>query len=578
MDIEDAPVSAGYSLDPAAPPSAGLAVPRRVRNSAKRTDAATDITNSTAGSDSSPAAPAPRKVFVHTFGCGHNVSDGEYMAGQLAHSGYIVSEQFDGADCFVINSCTVKNPSEDHFVTLLNRARDTGKPVVVAGCVPQGDPNNKQWSDVSVVGVRQIDRIGYVVDEAIQGNVVRLFSTEGGTQKRGDRAAATDSIPSLALPKVRRNKLIEIVPINVGCLNFCTYCKTKHARGDLKSWPVADIVARVKQVVREGVVEIRMTSEDTGAYGIDLGTNIVELLRAAVKELEGTQVMLRLGMSNPPYLLKHLEGMCEVLKHPNVFEYLHLPVQSGSNAILGRMNREYTVEEFNRCVDTFTRAVPHMAVATDIICAFPGEGDSEWQETMALCRRWQFPYLNISRFYARRDTPAAAMKQVPTAVSKTRSVEITQLYNSYGSFNEPFVGRTCSFWVTEVAHDKHHLVGHLKEGFVQVLVDPATASLGDHVTVRITGSNKYSLSCTVMSINGRAGVLRSQGHGHATVPEVSSRSAAAAAGVAPPSSVHRTAAMKAWLSANIVTAAMVTTSVVIASVIVARWRPTGAAG
>ena len=239
------------------------------------------------------AIPGDATVFLHTFGCGHNVSDGEYMAGLLAENGYRVSDDMKNADCHIINSCTVKNPSEEHFVTMLKRAKATGKPVVVAGCVPQGDQNNKEWADVSVIGVRHVDRVAEVVETALAGNTVRMLSQETG-----------DALPGLAHPKIRRNKYVEIVPINVGCLNFCTYCKTKHARGNLQSWPIAEIVARVRAVVAEGVIEIRLTSEDTGAYGIDIGTNVVDVMLAAVAVLEGSRAMLRVGVSNPPFLVR----------------------------------------------------------------------------------------------------------------------------------------------------------------------------------------------------------------------------------------------------------------------------------
>ena len=426
-----------------------------------------------------------RLIFTHTFGCGHNVSDGEYMAGLLTNAGYQVTDTFEGADCYVINSCTVKNPSEDHFVTMLRKAKSTGKPVVVAGCVPQGDSSNKEWADVSILGVRHIDKTVDVVEQALKGTKVRMLSNE-----------TREAIPALALPKLRRNKFVEIIPINVGCLNHCTYCKTKAARGNLKSWPVDEIVDRVRRVLREGIVEIRLTSEDTGAYGIDIETNIVVLLEAIIRVLEGTKVMLRVGMSNPPYLLKHLQGVANVLNHPNVYAFIHIPVQSGSNAILDVMKREYSREEFDRCVNTFRERVPGISIATDIICAFPGEGQAEWQETVDLCEKIKFPVLNISRFYARRGTPAATMKQIPTDVSKKRSVELTALFNSYSTYDS-LVGTTHSFWIVEVAHDKHNLVGHTK-AFVQVLVDPSQAALGDYVTVRITSATKYSVTGVVV--------------------------------------------------------------------------------
>jgi threonylcarbamoyladenosine tRNA methylthiotransferase CDKAL1 len=485
QDIEDCPVDESHGRTPGESASARGSINPRTRSAADR--AGTDV-------------PGDATVFIHTFGCGHNVSDGEYMAGQLAEHGYRITDNFQVADCYVINSCTVKNPSEEHFVTMLRKAKQTGKPVVVAGCVPQGDQSNLEWSDVSVVGVRQIDRVTEVVTEALRGNTVRLFSDD--TAKEPRRSQSLDHLPSLSIPKIRRNRFIEIIPINVGCLNNCTYCKTKHARGDLKSWSVADIVTRVRQVCAEGLVkEIRLTSEDVGAYGIDIGTNIVELLRAILLVVEGTHIMLRIGMSNPPYLLRHVDEVAQLLLHPNCYEFVHIPVQSGDNAILDVMKREYTVEEFLVCVNRIMAAVPGVSIGTDIICAFPGEGDAEWANTLSLVRRVKFPILNISRFYPRRGTPAAAMKQIPSDVAKRRTAEITALYNSYQTYDH-LVGTVHTVCLLEVAHDKHHLVGHTKS-YVQVLVDPASASLGEQVTVRIVGASKYSVTGVITAMKDR---------------------------------------------------------------------------
>merc|ERR1719336_2822958 len=160
-------------------------------------------------------------------------------------------------------------------MTMVRRAKTKSKYIVAAGCVPQGDKKINELDGVSVVGVQQIDKIVYVVEETLKGNKVQLFSQKrikDGKRKRKDGGA------SLHLPKIRRNPLIEIIAINTGCLNQCTYCKTKHARGDLGSYPVEDIVGRVRAVMAEGVKEIWLTSEDVGAYGLDINTNIAELL------------------------------------------------------------------------------------------------------------------------------------------------------------------------------------------------------------------------------------------------------------------------------------------------------------
>lgn len=197
--------------------------------------------------------PGTQTIYIKTWGCTHNTSDSEYMAGQLASYGYKLTDDRQLADLWLLNSCTVKNPAEDHFRNEIRAAKENGKRVVVAGCVPQAAPKAAFIEGLSVIGVQQIDRVVEVVEETLKGNSVRLF----GKKKKTGGA-------SLALPKVRRNPLVEIVAVNTGCLNQCTYCKTKHARGDLGSYPPEEIVERVEQAFAEGVVEIWLTSEDTG--------------------------------------------------------------------------------------------------------------------------------------------------------------------------------------------------------------------------------------------------------------------------------------------------------------------------
>jgi threonylcarbamoyladenosine tRNA methylthiotransferase CDKAL1 len=243
--------------------------------------------------------------------------------------------------------------------TLITRGRSGKKPLVIAGCVPQGSRDLKELEGVSVVGVQQIDRVVEIVEETLKGHEVRLLTRK--------------TLPALDLPKVRRNNFIEILPINVGCLGACTYCKTKHARGHLGSYTVDSLVERVRTVISEGVKEIWLSSEDTGAYGRDIGVNLPILLNAIVKELPSDQsTMLRIGMTNPPFILEHLKEIAAVLRHPCVYTFLHVPVQSGSDSVLTAMNREYTASEFRTVVDTLTELVPGMQIATDIICGFPG--------------------------------------------------------------------------------------------------------------------------------------------------------------------------------------------------------------
>lgn len=189
----------------------------------------------------------------------------------------------------------------------IRAAREKGKYVVLAGCVPQAAPKLPDLQGLSIIGVQQIDKVVEVVEETLRGHTVKAMGMKKQQKVKLGGAA-------LDLPKIRKNPLVEIIPINTGCLNQCTYCKTKHARGQLGSYTVEEIVARARHVVEnEGVKEIWITSEDTGAYGRDIGTSLPELMWALLEVLPDP-VMVRLGMTNPPYIVEHLE--VRFLHHP----------------------------------------------------------------------------------------------------------------------------------------------------------------------------------------------------------------------------------------------------------------------
>lgn len=429
--------------------------------------------------------PGTQMIYIKTFGCSHNQSDSEYMAGQLSAYGYTLTDIPEEADLWLINTCTVKSPSQSAMDTIISKGKSAKKPLVVAGCVPQGSRNVKELDGVSIVGVQQIDRVVEVVEETLKGHEVRLLNRK--------------TLPALDLPKVRKNKFVEILPINVGCLGACTYCKTKHARGHLGSYTVDSLVRRVKTVISEGVKEIWLSSEDTGAYGRDIGVNLPILLNSITAELPSTRnTMLRVGMTNPPYILEHLEEIAEVLRHPCVYSFLHVPVQSGSDAVLTAMNREYTIKEFRTVVDTLTKLVPGMQIATDIICGFPGETDDDFAQTVELIKEYNLAQVHISQFYPRPGTPAARMKKVPSAVVKKRSRELTAVFESFTPYNG-MEGQIERIWITDVASDGTHLVGHTK-GYIQVLVDAPESLLGASAMVRITSIGRWSVFGEVIEV------------------------------------------------------------------------------
>uniref|UniRef100_H2YA80 tRNA-t(6)A37 methylthiotransferase n=1 Tax=Ciona savignyi TaxID=51511 RepID=H2YA80_CIOSA len=434
--------------------------------------------------------PGTQTIYVKTWGCTHNSSDSEYMAGQLASYGYnVVTENGEHADLWLLNSCTVKNPAEDHFRNMISKAQSLKKHIVLAGCVAQGAPKQTYMQGLSIIGVQQIDRVVEVVEETLKGNSVRLLKQRKENGKKIGGA-------SLDLPKIRRNPYIEIISINTGCLNSCTYCKTKHARGNLGSYPIAEIVLRAKQSFEEGVVEIWLTSEDTGAYGRDIGTSLPELLWALV-EVIPYGCMLRVGMTNPPYILDHLEEMGKILNHPRVYAFLHVPVQSGSNQTLHEMRREYSRADFEQVVDTLRKNVPGISIATDIICGFPTESDEarnilgDFDDTMTLCEKYKFPSLFINQFFPRPGTPAARLPQIHRQEIKKRTKRLSELFRSYEPYGHQ-LGKIQTVLVTEIAHDQVHYVGHNKY-YEQVLIAMDENLMGKMFEVEIVETGKHFL-------------------------------------------------------------------------------------
>lgn len=350
------------------------------------------------------------KVYIETQGCSLNHADTETMAGYLKQEGLFLVDSEEDADVVVYNTCTVKNPTQDSF---LARLKQQEKPVVVAGCIPQADKQGL-LDGYTRIGTQQLHTITQAVTTAASGGtLVRIGS---GDEKR------------LGGPKIRLNPHVEIVPICAGCLSNCTYCKTKQARGNLVSYRPSDIEAQVRAAVDQGVKEVWLTSQDNGAYGMDIKTNPGELLER-VARIEG-DFRIRFGMTNPDWTKKWLSELIKAYDNKRVYTFLHLPIQSGSDAVLKHMRRRCTADDIREIVYAFRKYFPDITIATDIICGYPAETEEDFQETLALVKELKFPIIHISKFYPRPDTPAAGMDKLLTGVVKERSKALTELFES----------------------------------------------------------------------------------------------------------------------------------------------------
>lgn len=385
------------------------------------------------------------------------------------------------ADLVIYNTCTVKDPSEDKFFSQLKR---TSVPVVVAGCIPQSEQDAKWLDDYSAIGVEQLNKIVPLVKKTLQGEVIHELSKS--------RTAFSRKF----VPMLRKNSLIAIVPILQGCLGSCTYCKTKFARGSLKSYPLKDIIEQIRIAKHEGIKEIWLVSEDNGTYGLDIGTTFIELLNEIIKLGQGPKI--RIGMFNPEYAYKYRNELAEIYQHPLFYKFAHIPVQAGNNKVLQDMKRPYTVGEFEESIKIIKEKNPSMSFAIDIICGFPTESKKQFEETMELVKRHEFAMINISKFYPRSGTVASKMKILPTKEVKERSKDLSDWFSKQ-NYNKKYEGTTVNALVSEVGKN-NSMIARL-ENYRQVIIINCNDEnlIGKEVKIKIKETTRDDLRGIVVN-------------------------------------------------------------------------------
>lgn len=416
-------------------------------------------------------------ISVHfiTQGCSANISDTEIMSGILKENGFKITDDLVMSDIVIFNTCTVKGPTESYFKKKLKELKSLNKKVIITGCLPQSQPDLKEFENCSLLGVYQIDNISEVVEETLNGNIVRLLAPENK--------------PKLNLSKIRNNEYIEIVQISDGCLGACTFCKTKFARGNLYSYDPKEIVRHISSAIKEGIQEIWLTSQDLGAYGLDIDYNLPKLLKDIIS-IPG-DYRLRVGMANPDYIIDFLDELIWIMKDPKIYSFIHIPVQSGSNKVLKKMARKYQVEDFKYIVRRFREEIPEITIATDIICGFPEESENDFKETIELVKEFKPEVINISKFWARPGTYAAKMKQLDGKIIKKRSQELTKIFHKISTeSNTKWINKKCKVYITEKINNNY--IGK-NESYKQVIINSNDFLLGEFVEVEIYDSGLFDL-------------------------------------------------------------------------------------
>ncbi len=422
-------------------------------------------------------------VFVKNYGCSANLADGEVLAGCLSKAGYAIVESASKADVLVYNTCAVKGPTENRIVDALKRA-PKDKKVIVAGCLPLINFNRLQ---------REV-RFDGVVGPAAGNEIVAVVNHVMAGEKTVALEGALKAKPALTLPQLRANPVISVVPVSYGCLGSCAYCCVTSARGQLRSYAIEDIIARVQRDLATGAKEIWVTSQDTACYGRDIGTSLAELLKA-ITDVKG-DFKIRVGMMTPNFAKDSLNTLVEAFRSNKVFKFVHLPVQSGDDAVLEGMNRLYTIQGFKKVVEAFRAAFPEITLATDVICGFPGETRPAFEKTLKLIRDVKPDVVNVSKFFARPGTVAAEMRDgvVEPVEIKLRSRKAAKIVKQVAlEQNKHWVS-----WTGEVLVDERGKVFGSWIGrnfaYKPVLLENSTNLLGERLQVKIVKTFSTHLS------------------------------------------------------------------------------------
>jgi MiaB-like tRNA modifying enzyme len=434
--------------------------------------------------------PKP-KVWIEAYGCSASMADSEMIGGILKEAGYEIAAKRSESAVNLIVTCSVKDTTEHKMMSRIRTMVRSGKPLVVAGCLPKADKAKIESasSSASLIGPNSINKAPDAVRSALSGD--RLV------------ALKDSQLDKINIPRVRLNSVISIVEIANGCMSECTFCQTKIAKGWLRSYRIGDIVRQIRSDIKSGCKEVWLSSTDNGCYGRDIDSNLVDLLQACCT-IEG-DFKIRVGMMNPMYVPAILDRMVRLFyENDKLFKFLHIPVQSGSDRVLRKMKRGHTSKTFIDIVQAFRDKIPEMTISTDIIVGFPSETEDDFKQTINLLEKSEPDIVNISRYAARPKTEASGWKEmkVSSEVSKERSEYLHNLTRRIAKKRNS----AWREWQGEIVIDE---IGKVKQGrnyaYKPVVITPSTADsadrqtlLGDVVSVKIFDFSNFSLKANVI--------------------------------------------------------------------------------
>ncbi len=377
-----------------------------------------------------------KSFYIETYGCTSNKADSMIITTILKNSKYIQTE-IEEAEFIIINTCAVKEQTENKIKNRLRELfelceEDSGRYLIIAGCLPHIAPKYiKVIKDIiptfsAIIGLNFIHKIPEIFNKIKEGGKNLIFKS---TEKIDKSEFLIQHAPG---------KITGFIPISEGCLGMCSYCCVKNARGKLNCYNPESIIKNVKFQLSQGIKQIYLTSQDCSIYQYD-EINLCHLIQEITKL--DYHFYLRIGMINPSFLINNLDQLINIFKLKKVYQFLHIPIQSGSNKILEKMQRPYLISDIIEPIEFLRSEFPLLSISTDIICGFPGETEYDFYRTINLIKWLKPEILNISKFTGRPGTKAKKMKQLDSRLIKERSIRLSRVFrNTLLTLNKKWIG------------------------------------------------------------------------------------------------------------------------------------------
>ncbi|MFB5606069.1 MAG: tRNA (N(6)-L-threonylcarbamoyladenosine(37)-C(2))-methylthiotransferase, partial [Nitrosarchaeum sp.] len=398
----------------------------------------------------------------------------------ILNGGHTLAKNSSESDLNIVVTCSVKDSTANKMMYRIKSLKS--KPLVVAGCLPKAEKDTveKITKKASLLGPNSLGKTLQVIDSTLRG--MRQVSLDDS------------DLSKVGLPKVRLNSVVGIVEIASGCMSECTFCQTKLAKGDLKSYRIGDIVRQIETEISEGCKEIWLTSTDNGCYGFDINTDLPTLVKT-VSEIP-QDFMIRVGMMNPMYMPRIKEDLIKSFDSDKVYKFLHIPVQSGSDKVLHDMKRGHTVKTVREVIKKAKERFTDFTISTDIIVGFPSETKEDFQKTFELINEIRPDIVNLSKYSARPGTEAAEWIQIEASEVKRRSKIIFELINKISlENNQKWIG-----WKGKVLFDEETNEGIKGRNFAYKSVFvKEKIKIGQTCVVEITDATTHSILGKIVS-------------------------------------------------------------------------------